>query len=337
MLKDRTFKLVFIPLLGCAIPYVSGFYQMPPLTFWQLVFSLLFFVGVSFTVWQGALRLMSYVRFNRSVRRNIFIKLCVLLLTTVLYGICIVFLSSALWQLLILKKLLLQPLLKAVLISATAIAVITLVYESVFLNAERELDTIVLQQLDKERMQAEINVLQNELDPHFFFNCLSALSHLVKHEQDKAAQFIQNLSNVYKYFLLNKQKDFVPLKEEIDFLDNYYCLLQMRYDNNIRIENAINPLATDVQILPCTLQVLVENAIKHNFFSEKEPLVISIRMSNYCVIVSNPIRPKLYNEDSTKIGLQNLKTRYRLIMNKNIIVQTTNNKFLVKLPIVKTT
>ena len=134
----------------------------------------------------------------------------------------------------------------------------------------------------------------------------------------------------------NKGKEYVSLQEEMEFLENYYFLLRIRFDDNIHLETTVDALNKPVFILPCTLQVLVENAIKHNFFSEKEPLVISIVQNGQFISVSNPVRPKLTVDESTKIGLRNLKARYRLLTNQNVLVQKTTHRFLVKLPIVKT-
>ncbi|HET7898549.1 MAG TPA: histidine kinase, partial [Flavisolibacter sp.] len=141
----------------------------------------------------------------------------------------------------------------------------------------------------------------------------------------------------YKYFLRNKGVDYVSLKDELEFLESYSFLLRIRFDETIRIENTIDPQNGAACILPCTLQVLVENAMKHNFFSEKEPLVVTLGMNHQFITVSNPVRPKLHVADSTKVGLRNLKARYRLITNQNVLVQKTATKFLVKLPIVKQT
>jgi LytS/YehU family sensor histidine kinase len=166
---------------------------------------------------------------------------------------------------------------------------------------------------------------------------MNTLSYLVQHDNEKAYQFVHKLSTIYKYVLRNKDVDYVSLEEELEFLENYYYLLRIRFDESIRINNTIGPQEDNVRILPCTLQVLVENAMKHNFFSEKEPLVISIAMNRSFISVSNPVRPKMYVSDSTKIGLRNLKARYRLITNQNVLVQKTATQFLVKLPIVKQT
>jgi len=186
--------------------------------------------------------------------------------------------------------------------------------------------------LDYERLQAEAKALQNDLDPHFLFNCLNTLSYLVRNEPEKAYLFVHKLSNVFKYLLINKQKDFISLAEEVAFLEDYYFLLQVRFDDAIRINKTIEDSQTDGVLPPCTLQALVENAIKNNFFSEKEPLVISIQVNNYFITVSNAVRPKQYRSTAGDASLSKLKTRYRHLMNEDVLVQETAGYFLVKVP-----
>ncbi|RYF79105.1 MAG: hypothetical protein EON98_15030 [Chitinophagaceae bacterium] len=176
------------------------------------------------------------------------------------------------------------------------------------------------------------NVLYGTRLPHFLFNCLNTLSYLVKNEPEKAYLFVHKLSNVFKYLLINKQKDFISLAEEVAFLEDYYFLLQVRFDDAIRITKTIEASQTDCVLPPCTLQALVENAIKNNFFSEKEPLVISIQVNNYFITVSNTVRPKQYRSTAGDAGLSKLKTRYRHLMNEDVLVQETDGHFLVKVP-----
>jgi sensor histidine kinase YesM len=334
VVNDKAFKSLLIPLLGLLIPFASGVVPFYKLSFNQVVFSGVFFIFITHLSWQGNVRIISFFRSRTWCRNAVFFKLLVLCLFTSLAGACVVFAASVLWQLFIYKHISLLPVSNAVAIASVAVAIITLIYETVFLSAEANLNDKVLQQLDNERLQAEINVLQNELDPHFLFNCLNTLSYLVRHDGEKAYQFVHKLSGVLKYFLLNKQKDYVLLADEMNFLEDYYFLLRVRFDDSIRITNTIEPSRLGVHILPCTLQALVENAIKHNFFSDKEPLEISIQMNKYFITVSNAVIPKRYAANSTKTGLNNLKERYWLIMNKKLLVHTTNDRFLVKVPFV---
>lgn len=337
MIKDQLFKRFFIPIIGICFPFLAGLISLPSDGFLQAALAACFFTGVVFLAWTGVVRFTLSLRTYAVLKRTIFLKLLSLTLLAATYTAAICFVSSVLWQRMDMHPFASAPVLRATMIGAVGGALLSLMYEIVFLSVEKELDTRVLQQIDRERLEAEVNVLKNELDPHFFFNCMNTLSYLVREDKDKAYRFVHTLSNIYKYFLRNKEIDYVPLKEELEFLENYSFLLSIRFDDNIRIENTIDPKNGATCILPCTLQVLVENAMKHNHFSDKDPLVVSIGMNSFFITVSNPVRPKMHAAESTKVGLRNLKARYRLITNQNVLVQKTASRFIVKLPIVKQT
>jgi hypothetical protein len=335
MIKDQLFKRFFIPVVGAVFPFLAQLVHLSAGRPYFLLLTILFFIGVSFICWQVVVRLVSDLRRSAFLRKNILSKVVSLLLAGAGMAGSIFFVGTWLWQRLLVQENNNPQLLLSSLIGAGGGLVLAMVYEVVFLSVEKELDSRVLEQLDRERLEAEVNVLRSELDPHFFFNCMNTLLHLVRTDGEKAYQFVHKLSSVYKYFLQNKEKQYVSLQEEIDFLDNYHYLLRIRFDDNIRIVNNIESQQDAVAILPCTLQVLVENAIKHNFFSEKDPLVISIDINEKFINVANPMRPKLHAAESTYIGLRNLKARYRMITNQNVLVLKTSNRFLVRLPIVK--
>lgn len=324
-----------IPLLAALAPFWAGLVRWPEDGLVFVSLTIVFFIGVTFVSWQVVVKLVADLRQTAFLKQTIFFKLASLLLAGGLVAGAVFFTATWLWQSLFLQSLSNYVLKNAALAGAGLGLVLALVYEIIFLSVEKALDSRVLEQLDRERMEAEINVLRSELDPHFFFNCMNTLSYLVRNDSEKAYQFVHKLSSVYKYFLRNKEKQYVPLQDEMEFLDNYFYLLRIRYDDNIRIENKMDESQNHVSILPCTLQILVENAIKHNFFSERDPLVISIFRNGKFIHVSNPVRPKLHAAESTYIGLRNLKARYRIITNQNVLILTTGNRFLVKLPIVK--
>ncbi|HEY1023407.1 MAG TPA: histidine kinase [Flavisolibacter sp.] len=335
MIKDQLFKRLMIPFLGAGAPFLAGLIRWPEDGLVFVLVTIVFFTGVTFIGWQVVVKLVADLRRTGLLKQNLFYKLAGLLLAGGLVAGAVFFTATWLWQSLFLQSPRSDGLKNATLVGAGLGLVLALLYEIIFLSLEKALDSRVLEQLDRERLEAEINILRSELDPHFFFNCMNTLSHLVRNDAEKAYQFVHKLSSVYKYFLRNKEKQYVPLQDEMEFLDNYYYLLRIRYDDNIRIENRMDESQDHVSILPCTLQILVENAIKHNFFSERDPLVISIFRNGKFIHVSNPVRPKLHAAESTYIGLRNLKARYRIITNQNVLVLTTGNRFLVKLPIVK--
>jgi LytS/YehU family sensor histidine kinase len=228
-----------------------------------------------------------------------------------------------------------KPALLCGIICAAVVIFLSLLYEVLFLSKERELDIKIVDQLDKERVNAELNSLKNELDPHFIFNALTTLSHLISIDTDISNLYTQKLAQVYKYLLINKDNEIISLSEEIKFIDDYFFLLNIRYDNKLRLSLDMSKYADKIMILPCSLQPLIENAIKHNRFSEKEPLMITISLNGEYLKVENNIRPRQYLPHSTRIGLTNLSNRYRLTYNKDIVIDKEEEKFIVKLPLIK--
>jgi two-component system LytT family sensor kinase len=160
---------------------------------------------------------------------------------------------------------------------------------------------------------------------------------LIMNNPMQAHLFNSNLSLVYKYFLINKNKELIPLNEELEFLDNYFFLLQIRYDNKLRLQVDSGLKTSGLMIPPCALQLLLENAIKHNAFSDTNPLNINIVANGQYVKVSNTLRPKPYAANSTHTGLKNLSSRFRLISKKDIVIESGAGLFTVKLPIIKET
>lgn len=332
MIKDKYFKSLLIPFLGVTIPMAARLVDYSHLSPGTGLFTAGFFIFVSQLIWYGAIRLQKDLRKRKRFRRDVARKLSVIIIINSGYGLAVAGLFSAVWQLAVLQTVVAGPVITAAGIAAVAVLILTLIYESLFLSAEIDLDAKMMLQLDRERQQAESSVLKNELDPHFLFNCLNALSYLVRADTEKAYLFVHKLSNVFKYFLLNKKKDYVSLEEEMAFLDDYYFLLRVRFEESVQLQKRVNGETGKALVLPCTLQALVENAIKHNFFSDKEPLLISIEMNSTDITVSNPLRPKHNKAASTYTGLQNLKARYQMVMKKSIVVQETSDRFLVRIP-----
>jgi len=218
-----------------------------------------------------------------------------------------------------------------------AVLIFTLVYEILFLSKERELDTKIVEELDRERMEAELDVLNNELDPHFIFNSLTTLNHLIITNPDTAYVFNSRLAQVYKYVLMNKNKELVSLFKELEFIESYFFLLQVRHENKLIFEldaKGSEKGTGKIMMPPCALQTVVENAIKHNDFSVENPLMIRLSLNGEYLKVRNNKRPKPYLVDSTSIGLRNLSSRYKLVCNKNIVIENNESHFLVKLPLI---
>ncbi len=210
------------------------------------------------------------------------------------------------------------------------------IYESVyFFNKWKE--TIQINEaLKNQQIRTQFEVLQNQMSPHFLFNSLNTLTTLIAENADIAIEFTQRLSDVYRYILQNKEKELVLLKDEISFVKDYIYLLQMRYPENLKTTFDVDEVYLDKYIAPLTIQMLVENAIKHNVISNAQPLNIEIYIENgSSLIVKNNLQPKKIPRKSTKTGLENIKKRYKYLGNREIAIINTPLNYLVAVPIIE--
>lgn len=186
-------------------------------------------------------------------------------------------------------------------------------------------------------VQAQLQNLKDQVNPHFLFNNMSVLSSLVYQDQDKAVDFIAQLSKVYRYILDTRSSELVSLEEEMRFMESYTYLLQIRFDKSLRFEISISKDKNSMMILPMALQMLVENAIKHNEVSEEQPLTIKINCVGDMLEVSNNLQARSHREHSSGTGLENIRIRYRFYTDKQVEVLNDGKNFTVKIPVLRRT
>jgi len=334
MIKDLVLKAVFIPLLGICLPLLSGLISYNLYSIGELVAANLLFILTSYAIWAGCNWIHIRLRPIYRPVKNIYLKMTAVCLVSAIYGAGAGALSSMLWLELSRESFGWPGIYRFMAACVAAVILFTLIYEILFLNKEKELDNQMVNQLDRERSQAEWQALANELDPHFIFNSLTTLNHLIRTVPEEALQFNNRLASVYKYMLLNKTKELISLENEMEFLHSYFYLLHIRHDDKLKLETCLPGNNHQILLPPCSLQILVENAIKHNDFSETAPLHISISLHRDYLSISNPVKPKPFTVTSTGIGLKNLGARYRLLTNKSIVVENNRDRFTVKLPLI---
>lgn len=188
------------------------------------------------------------------------------------------------------------------------------------------------ERLKHQNLQNELTALKNQIDPHFLFNSLNTLTALVR-DNDKACRFVKKLSFMYRYILQSSDKDLVVLKDELKFLESYTHLIGTRYRDRFIIEIDIEAKYLTAEIPPLALQLLVENAVKHNEISETNPLKVIIYTKDHSIFVENQMRPRTTLAEGTKNGLSNLKKRYFLVSKQEITLRKENNIFSVQLPL----
>ncbi len=220
--------------------------------------------------------------------------------------------------------------------SLTATAVIGAIYETIYVLYQLKHVMVEREKLKKENLQSQLETLKNQVNPHFLFNSLNTLASVIPEDPVMAVKFVQNLSTVYRYILEIRNKELITIREEIECINAYEFLLKIRFGESIVLRVKVPNEDLEKQIVPLSLQILLENAIKHNVVSKKRPLTIEFKSVNENLIVVNNLQPKMEQEHSTKMGLENVKKRYQLLSGRNVEVIQGSETFSVALPIIET-
>ena len=218
----------------------------------------------------------------------------------------------------------------------TVMAMLSAFYLSANRRAYRRLEDVQLraERLEKENIQAQFAALKSQVNPHFLFNSLSILSSLVHIDSELSEKFIDQLSRAYRYILEQKDNERVSLKTELEFIEAYRFLLNIRFENKFDVFIDVPESdQTRYSIAPLTLQLLVENAVKHNRMSTRDPLQVYIYLDDECLVVQNNLHPRPQSEGSTGVGLQNIISRYSMLTDQTVWVGESDGNFVVKIPL----
>lgn len=329
-IKEKHVRLIGIPVLGI----ILGFAFCP--TFPPPIIAILKTIAFTATFWQGIYLIMNHFRkrfwaIQETNKR--------LLYTTVVSSIYLILSDTAL-------RIIFDYILPDYIFQIDNVVwhwgknfmiagVVVLIYESFYFYARWHQSNLETEQLRTQQIYSQLEVLKSQISPHFLFNSLNTLVTLISENQQLASEFTQKLSEVYRYILQHKDKELVRLKTELDFIESYVFLLKMRFAEKLNVEYHIDEKHFDNYVAPLTLQMLVENAIKHNIISKTHPLNIEIYTENgQSLVVKNKLQKKSAEESSTKTGLENIRKRYQYLTNKSIDIITTNTNFLVAIPLI---
>ncbi len=180
---------------------------------------------------------------------------------------------------------------------------------------------------------AKFDALKNQLDPHFLFNSLNVLTSLIEEDPHQAQKFTTSLSKVYRYVLEQKNKDLVSVEEEFQFAKTYVKLLKMRFEDSIHLEIPEQSNNPEAKIVPLSLQLLLENAVKHNVVTSSKPLYIKVYEENGMLVVDNNLQEKQVVKKSSGVGLQNIQQRYGILTDRQVEITKSDSNFRVKLPL----
>lgn len=334
-LNDNKFRMIGIPFFGILIPNATGLFGN--LTFSDLAYWLgyIHFILLAYLIWQGNRYLLFRTRKRFTWFDKPMEKLILLMVNNIFYTAPITVAWLCLWYLWAgFPKTDWNVIQMVVLINVICVLFVTHIYETVFLVKEKESETVKNEQLQRAKAEAELTALKNQVDPHFMFNSLNTLSHLVKSDPDKALLFTENLAEVYRYILIQKDHTLVLLEDELEFTHRYTDLLHLRFGNALIIKKRFNGTAQkDFLIPPTSVFVAFENAVKHNEISEQKPLHIDVDVRDNKLVIINEIQEKGNRQNSSRIGLKNLAERFQLITGNSIDAVRENGKFIVSLPL----
>lgn len=253
---------------------------------------------------------------------------------TVVFSTVAVALLLLIWRPLLSFELRNEVMLRVIITSLVITFIVSLIMHSrAFLICWKQ-SLIDAEKFKRESVAAQYESLKSQVNPHFLFNSLNALTNLVYEDQNKAAKFIKQLSEVYRYVLDTREKEVVPIADELKFLHSYIFLQEIRFGSNLSVQ--IDLKDTHYSVAPLALQLLIENAIKHNIVSSEDPLHIRLfRDGDYIVVENNLQKKSVLGEPTSGLGLENIRQRYSFLTNKEVVISQAGGKFSVKLPVIE--
>lgn len=218
------------------------------------------------------------------------------------------------------------------LVSLFITLIISLFFHAIYFYKELQKNKVKEQQVIAGTASAKFDALKNQLDPHFLFNSLNVLTSLIEENPNNAMKFTTALSKVYRYVLEQKNKDLVTVDEELDFARTYMLLLKMRFEDSVVFEIPEKSSNPESKVVPLSLQLLLENAVKHNIVTTQKPLKIRIYEIGNNLIIENNLQPKQILKKGSGVGLSNIKQRYQILSTKQVLISEQSGKFTVSLP-----
>ena len=331
-------RLLASPILGGLVVNLSGLIDNARHSTGALIASYAWFAVIAFLVWEGNRRLYFRLPRREDWLLRPWSRLGLLLTTITLFTIPVA--AGLLW---IWREVTEDPGTRQYAFATALFAIvglviaITHVYETVFLLKDWESDRLRSARLERARLQTELESLGREVDPHFLFNNLNALAHLVDRRSELAPWFIRTLSATYRYVLECRGRPLVRLAVELEALERHRALANVRYGNGIRVDVQVQPADAERFLLPpVSLAELFQNALKHNTIAADLPLRISVRVDGTTLIFENDLRSRIKSPRSTGIGLTNLAERFRIAAGQPAVWGPEADRFVVRLPLIRT-
>ncbi len=330
--------IIGIPLISFIIPivFMGCRFNRPPYFSWDKYWVTL---GITATIWIGNRYIMVYSRtkypaFN-DVRKRIWFQSLMMFVFTVATNIA---LGRAFDSVFNSEPGTFTP--ADILIHSNSAAIfctimIIAIYESIYFMNELRKSVEEKEMLKRESLNAQLNALRTQVNPHFLFNNLNTLSSIIPENPNQAVEFVQQLAKVYRHILEVENERSIPLSDELEVLSAYAFLLHTRFGDNLDISIDVPKEKMGKRIVPLSLQILMENAIKHNIVSSDKPLKVHIYAENGNLVVSNNLQKKNQVNESTGIGLDNIRNRCKILGNGEVRVTESGTSFTVSIPLIE--
>jgi len=336
---DRLVMLFVIPVLSFIIPVVffGCRFNREPYFSWDKYVTTL---TITTLLWIGDRYIMIWCRRKyplfRDVQRRLFVQSVIMFLYTVVGNNLLGYIMDEI----VFRSTSLSHFRADILIGSNSAAIfctimIIAIYESIYFMNELRTSVEEKEMRKRESMKAELNALKTQVNPHFLFNNLNTLISVIPEDPKLAVDFVKQLSKLYRHILEVKDEQSILLKDELDVLRAYAFLLQTRFGNNLDVIINVPDEKLSRKIVPLSLQILMENAIKHNIFSSDKPLTIEVFAVNGKLVVSNNLQKKNQISESTGIGLDNIRNRYKLLGDGKVEVTENGSNFTVSIPLLE--
>jgi len=335
-INDKLVRIIGIQFFGIVIPNATGLVSHNDRSVLFLFATYGYFMLISFLIWQGN----RFILFKLEQKFNWFInpaqKVIMILGGNVFYTAPLVVVMLYGWYQFTGGIPDWSVIRITAIVCVICVVFITHAYETTFLIKQRASDIVKGEKLDKARMQAQLEALKNQIDPHFMFNSLNSLSHLIDESPAKAKEFTSSLAEVYRYILSNKDQRLVMLEDELLFLNKYLSLLQLRFGETLNVKFQLDKeTETHYLIPPISIFMALENVVKHNEISRRMPMQVLISNDNHNLCVRNNLQQKKSFLHSSKIGLKNLDERFKIIVGRGIETSSDQKFFSIKLPMLE--
>jgi hypothetical protein len=330
LFDDRPVMAVGVLAFGTGIPVLTGLYG--PVAFGSALFwfGFAWFIALAAAIWGGNRWMLFLQRRHFDWFSVPWRKLVFMVSANVLFTAPVTLAALWAWYRVAGLPLDTRAIEVVTLTNVICVLFVTHAYETVFLIRERQVDRVQVERLERLRAQAELDGLRAQVDPHFLFNSLNTLGHLIQRDARLAREFCDALAEVYRYLLASRRSDSVPLQDELGFVRMYHRLLALRFGDAIELD--IRDAASGLRVPPMSLQTLLENAVKHNRVASDDHLHVTIAAAAGGIEVSNPIRPRSSVRPSMGVGLRNLDERCRALCGQGIAVDSSGGVFRVRVP-----